>query len=115
LAALKVMTVVGTRPELIRLSRVIPTLDDHLDHVLVHTGQNYDFELNAVFFRDLGLRRPDHALDAVGETASETIGRIIIETDRVLALENPDAMLVLGDTNSSPGSIFSPKACRLIV
>ncbi len=100
MAALKVMTIVGTRPELIRLSRVIPMLDEHLDHVLVHTGQNYDFELNAVFFRDLGLRKPDHALDALGDTASETIGRIIIETDRVLAREKPDAVLVLGDTNS---------------
>ena len=100
MALLKVMTIVGTRPELIRLSRVIPTLDAHLDHVLVHTGQNYDFELNAVFFRDLGLRKPDHSLEAVGDTASETIGRIIIETDRVLAREKPDAVLVLGDTNS---------------
>jgi len=100
MTALKVMTIVGTRPELIRLSRVIPTLDAHLDHVLVHTGQNYDFELNAVFFRDLGLRKPDHALEAVGDTASETIGRIIIETDRVLAREQPDAVLILGDTNS---------------
>ena len=97
---LKVMTIVGTRPELIRLSRVIPMLDAHLDHVLVHTGQNYDFELNEVFFRDLGLRKPNHALAAVGDTASETIGRIIIEADRVLAVEKPDAVLVLGDTNS---------------
>jgi len=99
-APLKVMTIVGTRPEIIRLSRVIPTLDEHLDHVLVHTGQNYDYELSEVFFRDLGLRPPDHALNAAGATASETIGRIIIEADRVLAQEKPDAVLILGDTNS---------------
>ena len=97
---LKVMTIVGTRPEIIRLSRVIPCLDRHLDHVLVHTGQNYDYELSAVFFKDLALREPDHSLNAAGATASETIGSIIIETDRVLAQENPDAVLVLGDTNS---------------
>ena len=97
---LKVMTIVGTRPELIRLSRVIATLDQNVDHVLVHTGQNYDDELSAVFFRDLGIRKPDHALEAVGATASETIGRVIIETDRVLEIEKPDAVLVLGDTNS---------------
>ena len=97
---LKVMTIVGTRPELIRLSRVIATLDAHFDHVLVHTGQNYDDELSAVFFRDLGIRKPDHALQAVGATSSETIGRVIIETDRVLEIEKPEAVLVLGDTNS---------------
>ena len=97
---LKVMTIVGTRPELIRLSRVIAALDANVDHVLVHTGQNYDDELSAVFFRDLGIRKPDHALEAVGATASETIGRVIIETDRVLEIEKPDAVLVLGDTNS---------------
>lgn len=100
MAPLKVMTIVGTRPEIIRLSRVIPTLDEHLDHVLVHTGQNYDYELSEVFFRDLGLRPPDHALNAAGATASETIGRIIIAADRVLAQEKPDAVLILGDTNS---------------
>jgi UDP-N-acetylglucosamine 2-epimerase (non-hydrolysing) len=97
---LKVMTVVGTRPEIIRLSRVMAKLDAHCDHVLVHTGQNYDFELNEVFFRDLGVRKPDHFLNAAGANASETIGRIIIEIDKVLAAEAPEAMLVLGDTNS---------------
>lgn len=97
---LKVMTVVGTRPELIRLSRVIAALDIHMDQVLVHTGQNYDYELNEVFFRDLELRKPDHFLEAAGGTAAETIGRIIIAVDRVLEEEKPDALLVLGDTNS---------------
>lgn len=97
---LKVMTVVGTRPELIRLSRVIARLDDHTEQVLVHTGQNYDYELNEVFFRDLEIRRPDHFLDAAGGNAAETIGQIIIAVDKVLATENPDALLVLGDTNS---------------
>ena len=94
------MTIVGTRPEIIRLSRVIPTLDQHLDHVLVHTGQNYDYELNDIFFKELEIRRPDHYLNAAGATASETIGRTIIEAEKVLAQEKPDAVLVLGDTNS---------------
>ena len=97
---LKVMTVVGTRPEIIRLSRVMAKLDQHTEHVLVHTGQNYDDALNQVFFRDLGLRAPDHVLDAAGGNAAETIGRVIIASDRVLAEVQPDAMLVLGDTNS---------------
>lgn len=97
---LKVMTVVGTRPEIIRLSRVIPKLDAHMDHVLVHTGQNYDYELNEVFFRDLTVRKPDHFLNAAGETAAETIGKVIIAVDRLLAEVRPDALLVLGDTNS---------------
>jgi UDP-N-acetyl-L-fucosamine synthase len=97
---LKVMTVVGTRPEIIRLSRVLAALDRHMDHVLVHTGQNYDYELNEVFFRDLELRKPDHFLEAAGATAAETIGRIIISVDKVLAEVRPDALLVLGDTNS---------------
>ena len=98
---LKVMTVVGTRPEIIRLSRVIPKLDAHADHVLVHTGQNYDYELNEVFFRDLGLRAPDHFLDAAGGSAAETIGRVIMATDTLIVEVRPDAMLILGDTNSS--------------
>jgi UDP-N-acetylglucosamine 2-epimerase (non-hydrolysing) len=97
---LKVMTVVGTRPEIIRLSRVLCRLDEHCDHVLVHTGQNYDHELNQIFFDDLDIRQPDHFLQAVGATAAETIGRIIAAVDTVLAQEQPDAMLVLGDTNS---------------
>ncbi|MFI5411066.1 non-hydrolyzing UDP-N-acetylglucosamine 2-epimerase [Kaistia sp. UC242_56] len=97
---LKVMTVVGTRPEIIRLSRVMARLDEHMHQVLVHTGQNYDYELNEVFFKDLELRKPDHFLNAAGATAAETIGQIIIAVDRVLELEKPDALLVLGDTNS---------------
>jgi len=97
---LKVMTVVGTRPEIIRLSRVLARLDEHCDHVLVHTGQNYDYELNQIFFDDLGIRKPDHFLNAAGGSAAETIGKIIIAVDGVLATEKPEALLVLGDTNS---------------
>ena len=97
---LKVVTVVGTRPEIIRLSRVLARLDEHCEHVLVHTGQNYDYELNQIFFDDLGIRKPDHFLNAAGGSAAETIGKIIIAVDGVLATELPDAMLVLGDTNS---------------
>ena len=91
---LKVVTVVGTRPEIIRLSRVLPKLDAHCDHALVHTGQNYDYELNEIFFEDLGLRRPDHVLDAAGATGAETIGKVIIGVDRLLGDLRPDAMLV---------------------
>jgi len=97
---LKVVTVVGTRPEIIRLSRVLARLDQYCEHVLVHTGQNYDYELNEIFFRDLDVRKPDHFLEAAGANAAETIGRIIIAVDRVLAEASPDALLVLGDTNS---------------
>src|SRR5690606_22201286 len=97
---LKVVTVVGTRPEIIRLSRGISRLDEHCDHVLIHTGQNYDYELNEVFFRDLELRKPDYFLGCAGETAAETIGKLIIAVDQRLAEIEPDAMLVLGDTNS---------------
>lgn len=94
------MTVVGTRPEIIRLSRVMARLDAHCDHVLVHTGQNYDYELNQIFFDDLGIRKPDHFLNSAGGTAAETIGKIIAAVDGVLAAEQPEALLVLGDTNS---------------
>ncbi len=97
---LKVMTVVGTRPEIIRLSRVIAALDREFDHVLVHTGQNHDYELNQIFFDDLEIRKPDHYLDAAGKTACETIGRIISRTETLIEKIAPDAMLVLGDTNS---------------
>jgi len=97
---LKVMTIVGTRPEVIKLSRVIAELDRRLTHVLVHTGQNYDYELNQVFFDELGIRKPNHFLECAGKTAAETIGNVIIRSDRVLAKEKPDALLVLGDTNS---------------
>ncbi|TAN12254.1 MAG: UDP-N-acetylglucosamine 2-epimerase (non-hydrolyzing) [Burkholderiaceae bacterium] len=97
---IKVMTVVGTRPEIIRLSRVLARLDQYCDHVLVHTGQNYDYELNQIFFDDLGIRKPDHFLKAAGGSAAETIGQIIAKMDAVLLQERPDALLVLGDTNS---------------
>ena len=99
---LKVMTVVGTRPEIIRLSRVIAASDNSeaIEHVLVHTGQNYDYELNQIFFDDLGIRYPDFFLDAAGATATETVGQILIKIDPLLASEQPDAFLVLGDTNS---------------
>lgn len=97
---LKVMTVVGTRPEIIRLSRVLCALDQHCDHVLVHTGQNYDYELSQVFFEDLGIRKPDRFLDAAKSSASATIGNILITMEDVLKEEKPDALLVLGDTNS---------------
>ena len=91
---LKVLTVVGTRPEIIRLSRVLVRLDQHCDHVLVHTGQNYDYELNQIFFDDLGIRKPDHFLSAAGSSSAETIGNVIIATDKVLDEEKPDALLV---------------------
>lgn len=99
---LKVMTVVGTRPEIIRLSRVMAALDasEAIEHVMVHTGQNYDYELNQIFFEDLQIRKPDHFLDAAGSTATETIGQILIKIDPLLESEKPDAFLVLGDTNS---------------
>ncbi|HDR1021081.1 TPA: UDP-N-acetylglucosamine 2-epimerase (non-hydrolyzing) [Pasteurella multocida] len=97
---LKLMTVVGTRPEIIRLSRVIAACDKHFEHILVHTGQNYDYELNEVFFSDLGIRKPDHFLNAAGKTGSETIGNVIIAVDKLLEKVQPEALLVLGDTNS---------------
>lgn len=97
---MKVVTVVGTRPEIIRLSRVMAALDEHCEHVLVHTGQNYDYELNQIFFDDLGIRKPDFFLNAAGASGAETIGNVIIAVDRVLAEVNPEALLVLGDTNS---------------
>ena len=97
---MKVVTVVGTRPEIIRLSRVMAALDQHCEHVIVHTGQNYDYELNQIFFDDLGIRKPDHFLNAAGASGAETIGKVIIAVDGVLAAEKPDAVLILGDTNS---------------
>ncbi len=103
------MTVVGTRPELIRLSRVFAALDRHTQHVLVHTGQNYDYELNGVFFDELGIRKPDRFLEAAAGSAAETIGNVIIRTDRVLQEESPDALLVLGDTNSCLAAIAAKR------
>jgi len=97
---LKLMTVVGTRPEIIRLSRVMAACDEYFDHVIVHTGQNYDYELNEIFFTDLGIRKPDHFLNAAGATGAETIGNVIIAVDKILDEVQPEALLVLGDTNS---------------
>lgn len=97
---LKIMTIVGTRPELIKMSRVIAEFDQHTEHVLVHTGQNYDYELNQVFFEDLGIRQPDYFLEAVGENAAQTIARVIEKSDAVMEKEKPDALMLYGDTNS---------------
>ena len=97
---LKVVTIVGTRPELIKMSRVIAEFDRHTRHILVHTGQNYDYELNGIFFEDLGIRKPDYFLDAVGENATLTIARVIEKSDAVLEKESPDAVMLYGDTNS---------------
>ncbi|OOW09557.1 UDP-N-acetylglucosamine 2-epimerase (non-hydrolyzing) [Acinetobacter sp. MF4642] len=97
---LKLMTVVGTRPEIIRLSRVMAVCDQYFDHIIVHTGQNYDYELNEIFFTDLGIRKPDYFLNAAGTTGAETIGNVIIAVDKVLEEVQPEALLVLGDTNS---------------
>jgi len=97
---LRLMTVVGTRPEIIRLSRVMQACDKYFDHILVHTGQNYDYELNEIFFNDLGIRKPDYFLNAAGVTGAETIGNVIIGVDKTLDQVQPEALLVLGDTNS---------------
>lgn len=102
---LRLMSVVGTRPEIIRLSRVFAKLDEYCDHKIVHTGQNFDYELNQVFFDDLSVRKPDYFLDAAGKNASETIGQVIIKADKAIELIKPDAMLVLGDTNSCLSTI----------
>jgi UDP-N-acetylglucosamine 2-epimerase (non-hydrolysing) len=106
---LKVLTLVGTRPELIKLSRVIAELDRQVQHTLVHSGQNYDFELNEIFFRDLEIRRPDHFLEAAGTTPAQTIALVIERFDKVLEAERPDAVLILGDTNSCLGAIAAKR------
>lgn len=106
---LHVVTFVGTRPEIIRLSRVIPLLDLHCRHVLVHTGQNYDYELNGIFFSDLAIRRPDYFLEAAGETSAETIGNVIARSDKLLRDMRPDAVLILGDTNSCLAAIAAKR------
>tara|TARA_B110000977_G_scaffold21051_1_gene25157 strand:+ start:20707 stop:21837 length:1131 start_codon:yes stop_codon:yes gene_type:complete len=102
---LKLMSVVGTRPEIIRLSRVFAKLDEYCEHTLVHTGQNYDYELNQVFFEDLGIRKPDYFLDAAGKNVAETIGQVIIKVDQIIESVNPEAILILGDTNSCLAAI----------
>lgn len=104
---LKVMTILGTRPEIIRLSRVMARLDQFTDHIIVHTGQNYDYELNEVFFEDLGVRKPDYFLGAGGGSLGEMLGGILIETEKALQKEQPDAVLILGDTNSSISAIMA--------
>lgn len=109
---MKVMTIVGTRPELIKLSRVIYELDKHCQQILIHTGQNYDFELNEIFFRDLGIRKPDCFMDAAGSSVAETIANVIRRSDDLFQLHNPDALLVLGDTNSCL-SVISAKRRKI--
>lgn len=104
---LKIMTVLGTRPEIIRLSRTMARLDEYTEHVIVHTGQNWDYELNEIFFEDLGVRKPNHFLATGGGTLGETLGKILSESEKVLAQERPDAVLVLGDTNSAISSIMA--------
>lgn len=104
---LKVMTILGTRPEIIRLSRVMARLDRFTNHVIVHTGQNYDYELNEIFFEDLGVRRPDHFLGSGGGSLGKTLGKILTESERVIAAEKPDAVVVLGDTNSAISAIMA--------
>lgn len=111
---LKVMTIVGTRPELIKMSRVIAEFDKHTKHVLVHTGQNFDFELNQVFFDEMGIRKPDHFLNAVGDNAAQTIARVIEKSDHVMDAEKPDAVLLYGDTNSCL-SVISAKRRKIPV
>lgn len=106
---LKVMTLVGTRPEIIKLSQVIAELDRQVRHVLVHSGQNYDYELNEIFFNELGIRKPDHFLNAVGASVARTIGNVIAGLDQILELEKPDAFLILGDTNSCLGVIAAKR------
>ena len=103
------MTIVGTRPEIIKLSRVICELDRQVNHVLVHSGQNYDYELNEIFFQQLGIRKPDHFLDAVGGSVAQTIGNVIARADEVMAQEKPDALLLLGDTNSCLSAISAKR------
>lgn len=106
---MKVVTIVGTRPELIRLSRLIPLLDKHVHHILAHTGQNYDYELNEIFFSDLNIRKPDYFLNAAGTNAAETIGKVIAAADQLLAETEPDAFLILGDTNSALATIAAKR------
>ena len=111
---IKVMTIVGTRPEVIKLCRVIDELDRHVDHVLVHTGQNHDYELNQIFFDELEIRKPDYFLEAAAETLAQSIGSIIVRSDDVMEKEQPDAILLLGDTNSCL-SVISAKRRKIPV
>ena len=107
--SIKVMTIVGTRPEIIKLCRVIQELDQHTNHILVHSGQNYDYELDEIFFKELKIKKPDYFLEAVGETVAQTIGNVIARSDEVIAKEKPDALLLLGDTNSCLAAISAKR------
>lgn len=109
---LKVMTIVGTRPEIIKLSRVMAELDKYTDHIIVHTGQNYDYELNEIFFQELGIRKPDYFLDAAGKNAAETIANVIFKSDELMEQTKPDALLLYGDTNSCI-SVISAKRKKI--
>ena len=109
---LKILTIVGTRPELIKMSRIIDEFEKHSNHILVHSGQNYDYELNEIFFKDLGLRKPDYFLNAVGKNVAESIGQIISKSDDVFQKENPDAVVIYGDTNSGL-SVISAKRRKI--
>lgn len=109
MSKIKVMTILGTRPEIIRLAAVIQLLDEHVDHVLVHTGQNYDYELNEVFFRDLGLRKPDHFMAVDTSTLGTVLGQILMRTEQLILQEKPDAVLILGDTNSAVAAIMAKR------
>jgi len=106
---MKILTLLGTRPELIKLSAIIKKLDEHTEHIFVHTGQNYDYELNEIFYEDLGLRKPDYFLNVGGGTLAETIAKVLVETEKVLVKENPDAVVILGDTNSALGGIIAKR------
>ncbi len=109
MSKLKVVTIVGTRPEIIRLSRTIAKLDEYTDHILVHTGQNYDYELNQIFFDDLGIRSPDIFLECAGHTAAETMAQVISKSDKLFAEIEPEAVLILGDTNSALSAISAKR------
>ncbi|MEE9415062.1 MAG: UDP-N-acetylglucosamine 2-epimerase, partial [Acidimicrobiales bacterium] len=106
---MKVATILGTRPEIIRLSRVIALLDEHVEHVIVHTGQNYDYELNEIFFEELGVRRPDHFLEVDTSSIGTVYGEVLIKIEPVLRTEKPDVVLILGDTNSSIAAIIAKR------
>ena len=106
---MKVITIVGTRPEIIKLSRVIAELDRHTTHILVHSGQNYDYELNEIFFSEMGIRKPDYFLEAVGTNVAHTIANVIAKADDVFGKEQPDALLLLGDTNSCLAAIAAKR------
>ena len=111
---MKIMTIVGTRPEIIKLSKVMSELEKHVNHILVHTGQNYDYELNEIFFENLGVKKPDYFLDVAGKNVAHTIGNIISKSDDIFEKENPDAVLLYGDTNSCL-SVISAKRRKIPV